>query len=194
MSVNDPASVSVHEPAGRRGGQADGGYVAVGRIAKSHGVRGEVVVEVRTDEPGQRFAAGSMLRARRPGAQPRPLVVETARQHGDRLIVRFDGVADRSAADGLRGAVLTVDLAELPPTQDPDEFYDHQLVGLAVELPGGERVGTVADVLHGAGSDLLVVERDGADDALIPFVQQLVPVVDVAAGRIVVDPPEGLLG
>lgn len=191
--------------------------VAVGRVVKPHGVRGELVVEVRTDEPGQRFAVGATLHidpatgqrgaagkhgaagehgsAGEYGAAGRlgTVTVSSAHQHGERLLVRFAGIADRDAAEELRGALLTVDQEQLPPTADPEEFYDHQLVGLAVELAGGGVVGTVADVLHGPGADLLVVARDDAADALVPFVHQMVPTVDVAGGRIVIDPPEGLL-
>jgi 16S rRNA processing protein RimM len=160
-----------------------------------------LVVEVRTDEPEQRFAVGARLGVRSPGGKPvaptagppAVLTVQAVRRHGARLVVRFEGIADRSGAESLRGAVLTVDLTDLPPAADPDEFYDHQLVGLAVALVDGQALGTVADVLHGPGGDLLVVAREGAGDVLVPFVHQIVPTVDVTAGRIVVDPPEGLL-
>jgi 16S rRNA processing protein RimM len=151
------------------------------------------VVEVRTDEPEQRFAVGATLGVRSPCGEPAALTVQAARRHGGRLVVRFEGIADRSAAESLRGALLTVDRSELPPVADPEEFYDHQLVGLAVALSDGRPIGTVADILHGPGGDLLVVARDGASDALVPFVHQIVPIVDVTSGRIVVDPPEGLL-
>src|SRR5215207_4336104 len=157
--------------------------VAVGRVVKPHGVKGELVVEVRTDEPRQRFAVGSTLHLDRPTSQHSTVTVSSAHQHGERLLVRFAGIADRSAAEELRGALLTVDQEQLPPTADPEEFYDHQLVGLAVVLAGGGVVGTVADVLHGPGADLLVVARDGAAAALVPFVHQRVPTVDVAGGR-----------
>lgn len=159
------------------------------------------MVEVRTDEPEQRFAVGATLAVRSSRGEPAAgtagelamLTVQAVRQHGGRLLVRFEGVADRSAAESLRGALLMVDPTELPPAADPEEFYDHQLVGLAVALVDGRPIGTVADVLHGPGGDLLVVAREGANEALVPFVHQIVPIVDVTAGRIVVDPPEGLL-
>jgi len=167
--------------------------VAVGRVVRAHGIRGELVVEVRTDEPDQRFAVGGVLGLRRASGETGTVTVRSVRRHGERLVVRLDGVGDRSAADGLRGAVLTLDQARLPPTADPEEFYDHELVGLTVELAAGGAVGTVADVVHGPGGELLVVARDGAADALVPFVHQIVPVVDVEGGRIVVDPPDGLL-
>jgi 16S rRNA processing protein RimM len=109
------------------------------------------------------------------------------------LLLRLEGVDDRTAAEQLRGAVLTVSADELPEPEDPDEFHDHQLIGLRVELPDGAVVGTVRDVEHGPAGELLIVARDGQSDALVPFVRDIVPTVDVAGGRLVLTPPEGLL-
>jgi 16S rRNA processing protein RimM len=167
--------------------------LAVGRVIRPHGLRGELVVEVRTDEPDERFAVGSTLDVRKDTGEPRTVTVKAVRPHGGRLVVRFEGVADRTAADGLRGALLTVDSETLSQPADPDEYYDHQLVGLTVELAAGGVVGTVADVVHAPGGELLVVARDGGAEALIPFVRDIVPTVDLDAGRMVIDPPEGLL-
>ncbi|MFI6500843.1 ribosome maturation factor RimM [Nonomuraea typhae] len=165
--------------------------LVVGRVGRPHGVRGEVTVEVRTDEPELRFAPGLAI-ATEPAARG-PLQVETRRWHKDVLLLRFAGVADRDAAERLRGTLLVIDSADVVPSGDPDEFHDHQLIGLAVVTVGGEPVGEVSDVLH-HGQDLLVVRRGkGRDDALIPFVKALVPEVDLEAGKLVVDPPEGLL-
>jgi 16S rRNA processing protein RimM len=102
-------------------------------------------------------------------------------------------VADRDAADGLRGALLTVDSEELPPTGDPDEFYDHQLEGLRVSTASGMPVGTVAEVVHTAGAELLSVRTGSGGEVLIPFVSAIVTSVSLAEGTVVVDPPEGLL-
>jgi 16S rRNA processing protein RimM len=167
--------------------------VTVGRIAKAHGVRGELTVDVRTDEPDLRFAPDSVLRARLRDGTARPLTVATARPHGERLLVRFAEVLTRDVAETLRGALLLVDVADLPPTEDPDEFYDHELEGLAATLADGTPVGTVLEVVHGPGGDLLVLELDGGREVLVPFVHAIVPEVDVAARRVVLDPPEGLL-
>ena len=107
--------------------------LVVGRVVKAHGITGEVVVEVRTDDPDTRFAPGTPLRGRPSrGGPERDYVVESAREHGGRLLVRLDGVADRDAADALRGTLFVVDSEDLPPIDDPDEFYDHQLEGLRV--------------------------------------------------------------
>jgi 16S rRNA processing protein RimM len=167
--------------------------LVVGRIARPHGVRGELAVEVRTDDPELRFAAGAVL-ATEPAAAG-PLKIVRARSHTGKLLLTFDGVADRDAADGLRGVLLVVDSADLEDVADPDEFRDHELIGLAVYGPGGEHIGSVTDVLH-HGQDLLVVAGTGARagaEIMVPFVTPIVPEVDVRGGRIVIDPPAGLL-
>ncbi|WP_271216453.1 ribosome maturation factor RimM [Streptosporangium carneum] len=163
--------------------------LVVGRIGRPHGLRGEVSVEVRTDDPDRRFAPGSAI-ATDP-ASTGPLVVESRRWHSGILLVRFEGVGDRDRAEALRGTMLVIDSADIPPSEDPDEFYDHQLIGLAVVTPDGERVGEVSDVLH-HGQDLLVVRR-GRKEVYVPFVKALVPVIDLERGILVVDGPEGLL-
>lgn len=168
-------------------------HLLVGMIVRPHGLRGELVVEVRTDSPEERFAPGAELVARPGTGADSLLTVESARPHSGRLLVRFVGVPDRDAAEGLRGVKLLVDAASLPPTDDPDEFHAHQLEGLRVELPDGAVVGTVREVAHGPGGELLVVGRSGLPDALVPFVAVIVPVVDLEGGRVVLDPPEGLL-
>ena len=186
--------------------------LVAGRIARPHGVRGEVSVAVHTDEPERRFAVGSVL-ATDP-AEAGPLTVATVRWHTGRLLIGFDGITDRNQAEGLRGVWLTLDSAQAESSDDPDEFHDHELIGLAVVTVSGEPVGRVTDVRH-FGQDLLVIEpagRAGAEPAaagpagpvrpgqsaqpdglLVPFVAAIVPEVDVAAGRLVIDPPPGLL-
>lgn len=174
--------------------------LVVGRVAKSHGVRGELVVEVRTDEPELRFAPGSRLRGRaRSSEAVQMYAVESVREHSGRLLVRLEGVADRAAADALRGTLFLVDTEDLVPSDDPDEFYDHELEGLRVRLVDGTEIGTVNEVLHSAAGELLSIEagdRAGGRagrEILVPFVTAMVPTVSVAEGLIVIDPPEGLL-
>ncbi|WP_024806469.1 ribosome maturation factor RimM [Nocardia sp. BMG51109] len=169
--------------------------LVVGRVAKSHGVHGELVVEVRTDEPELRFAPGAVLRGRAPRArETREYTVESAREHSGRLLVRLQGISDRGAADTLRGTLFLVDTAELPPSEDPDEFYDHELEGLSVRLGDGTVVGTVSEVLHSAAGELLSVRAAERDrEILVPFVTAIVPTVSITEGVIVIDPPEGLL-
>ena len=167
--------------------------LTVGRVVKAHGISGEIVVEVRTDDPDQRFAPGATLRARKSGAAQRNYVIEAARAHGGRLLVRLAGVADRDGADALRGSLFVVEAAELPPIDEPDTYYDHQLEGLAVRDTGGESVGTVAEVLHTAAGELLSITRLDGRELLMPFVSGFVPTVSLADGFLVIDPPEGLL-
>jgi 16S rRNA processing protein RimM len=167
--------------------------LVVGRVAKAHGVGGELAVEVRTDEPDLRFAQDAVVRAKLRDGSHRPLTVVSARPHTDRLLVRFAEVLTRDVAETLRGALLLVDVADLPPSPDPDEFYDHELEGLAAELPDGTPVGTVREVAHGPASDLLVLDLPDGREALVPFVRAIVPEVDLTAQRVVLDPPEGLL-
>lgn len=164
--------------------------LVVGRVGRAHGLRGEVAVDVRTDDPDRRFAPGSTVRTE-PG--DRALIVAATRPHSGRLLVIFEGVTDRTAADQLRGALLTVDTTDLPAIDDPDEFYDHQLVGLAAEHIDGTPLGEVADVLHPPGADLLVIAHVEGREVLVPFVAAMVPVVDVRSGRVVIDPPPGLI-
>src|SRR3984885_13659022 len=172
--------------------------VTVGRIGRPHGVRGDVVVGVRTDEPELRFAPGSRLDPDPVGVGP--LTVAGYRWHSGDLLVRFAEISDRDAAAELGGTWLMVDSAGLGALDDPDEFRDGDLVGLSVRTVDGTVVGTVADVLH-HGQDVLAIDPAGAAGAagaraeqiLIPFVKAIVPEVDVAAGVLVIDPPEGLL-
>jgi 16S rRNA processing protein RimM len=169
--------------------------VVVGRIGRPHGVRGLLTVEVRTDDPDLRFVPGAVLLTDPPARGP--LTVMGRKWHSGTLLLQLAGPAgevygNREAADSLRNTVLLVPLDSLPEIEDPDSYYDHQLVGLTVRLPDDSVVGEVTAVRHEA-QDLLVVRRAGAPEALIPFVSAIVPRVDVAGGFLVVDPPEGLL-
>jgi 16S rRNA processing protein RimM len=169
-------------------------HLVVGRIGKPHGLKGEVSVEPRTDEPDRRFAVGASLRAERnrPGApDTTTLTVTDTRWHSGRLLVTFAEIGDRNAAEDARGTLLVVPVDPDETPEDPEEFYDHQLVGLRVVTPTGEPVGELAEVVHGTAQDLLVV-KVGDREVLVPFVAALVPEVDVAGGRIVVDDRPGL--
>ncbi|WP_242901414.1 ribosome maturation factor RimM [Actinomadura terrae] len=163
--------------------------IVVGRIGRPHGVRGELTIDVRTDEPDTRFAAGTEI-ATDP-ADAGPLTIERARWHSGRLLLRFAGVDDRDRAEDLRGTWLVVEQDDIAPSSDPDDFHDQELIGLAVVTVDGTGIGQVAEVLH-HGQDLLVV-RGAAGEKLVPFVSALVPEVDVAGGRLVINPPPGLL-
>jgi len=165
--------------------------LVVGRVVRAHGIAGEVAVEVRTDSPEVRFADGAVLDTDPP--ERGPLTVLRTRWHSGRLLVCFDGVADRNAAEALRGTALVADSSTSPPGDDPDEFWDHQLAGLVAVTTAGAVLGTVEEVAHPPGADVLVIRAGDGGELLVPFVRAIVPEVDVAGGRVVVDPPEGLL-
>lgn len=172
----------------------DDDTVVVGRIGRPHGVRGLATVEVRTDDPDLRFAPGTVLRTD-PAARG-PLTVVDKRWHSGTLLLQLAAPSGevyetRETVDALRNTMLLVPVAELPAIEDPDSYYDHQLVGLRAQLPDGSVIGEVAAVRHEA-QDLLVIRREDGE-ALVPFVGAIVPTVDVAGGFLVVDPPEGLL-
>ncbi|MER7013452.1 ribosome maturation factor RimM [Saccharopolyspora sp. NPDC000359] len=168
--------------------------LAVGRIVRPHGVRGELVVEVLTDSPELRFAPGSVLGTQLRGKdRGQDLTVAAARPHAGRLLLRAEGVDGREAAEDLRGVLLTVTTDVLEPTEDPDEFHDHELVGLRAVQASGDEVGEVREVIHTPAGELLSVRTADDREVLVPFVTEIVPEVDLAAGTLVIDPPEGLL-
>ena len=169
--------------------------VVVGRIGKPHGIRGEVTVDVRTDEPEKRYVPGVRLLAQPPRGSAfshSSLKIRRARWHQSTLLVAFDEIADRSAAEAARGVVLRATVAADATPDDPDEFYDHQLEGLAAYDVDGTHLGEVTGLVHGA-QDLLRVHTHDGRDALVPFVTALVPEVDLAGGRVVIADRPGLV-
>ncbi|BBY36046.1 ribosome maturation factor RimM [Mycobacterium mantenii] len=173
--------------------------LTVGRVVKAHGISGELVVEIRTDDPAARFSRGNTLRAKpyRGGAE-RSVVIESVREHGGRLLVRLEGITDRDGADELRGTLFVVDSEDLPAIDEADTYYDHQLEGLHVRTVAGEQVGVVAEVLHTAAGELLAVRSeavagDAKREVLVPFVTAIVTSVSLDDGVVEIDPPEGLL-
>lgn len=162
-----------------------GERVVVGTVGRAHGLRGQVTVRPRTDSVGLRFAPGAVV-----WAAGRELTVSGHGLQQGRLVVSFAGIADRSAAEALRGLDLEAEVDTGPV--GADEYHDTTLVGLAVVSPDGAALGEVVGVQHHPAQDLLVV-RTPAGERLVPFVEALVPEVDPAAGRVVVDPIPGLL-
>jgi 16S rRNA processing protein RimM len=161
----------------------------VGVIGRPHGVRGEVAVELRTDEPERRFAPGQVLREE---GGMRLFTVRSVRDHSGRLLVRFAELVDRAGAEAARGTLL---IAAVEPNQrpaEPGEFYDWQLIGLRVTTPDGTDVGTVGSVLHLPAQDVLEIQT-AAGARLVPFVETLVPDIDLEAGRLTVVNLAGLL-
>ena len=169
--------------------------VVVGRIGRPHGVRGEVTVEVRTDDPDLRFVPGAVLRTDPPDRGP--VTIAGVHWHSGTLLLRLEGIDSREAAETVRNTELLVGVADLPAIEEPDSYYDHQLVGLTARLPDGTVLGEITVVRHEAQDLLVVRRREGGGatgaDVLIPFVSAIVPTVDLDGGFVVVDPPEGLL-
>ncbi|MEV5510947.1 ribosome maturation factor RimM [Streptomyces orinoci] len=165
--------------------------LVVGRIGRAHGIRGEVTVEVRTDEPELRLGPGAVLATDPAGAGP--LTIESGRVHSGRLLLRFAGVADRNAAEALRNTLLIAEVDPDETPEDPEEYYDHQLMDLDVVTVDGTLVGRITEISHLPSQDLFIVERPDGGEVMIPFVSEIVTEIDLDAQRAVVDPPRGLL-
>ncbi|MGO1318199.1 MAG: ribosome maturation factor RimM [Cellulomonadaceae bacterium] len=161
--------------------------LTVARIGKAHGLRGEVALDLRTDDPAARFAVGQVLDTE--PASRGPLTVLRTRDLNGRWYVQFAEAGDRDAAEALRGVELVAD----PRVDEEDAWYPHELAGLRAELADGRVVGEVAGLEHLPAHDALVVREPDGTRTLIPFVRAIVPVVDVPGGRVVLDPPGGLL-
>ncbi|MFD7610551.1 ribosome maturation factor RimM [Streptomyces sp. NPDC059828] len=165
--------------------------LVVARIGRAHGVKGEVTVEVRTDEPELRLGPGAVLHTDPVSAGP--LTIETGRVHSGRLLLRFEGVRDRNGAEALRNTLL---IAEVDPDErpdEPDEFYDHQLMDLDVVLADGTEVGRITEISHLPSQDLFIVERPDGTEVMIPFVEEIVAEIDLEEQKAVITPPPGLI-
>ena len=158
------------------------------RLGKPHGIRGEVTVEVRTDDPDARFVPGAVFET---DPDIGALTLERARWHRDRLLLTFAEVADRTRAEEIRNTLLLVDAAD--DEVEDDAWSVDELVGLEVHLAAGGAVGTVADLTVGAVQDLLHVRTPDGREVLVPFVEEIVPEVDLETGRVLLTPPPGLL-
>ncbi len=166
----------------------------VGHVARAHGIRGEVSVQVRSDVPERRFAVGNVLFTDHPDVPT--LTVAAARPHSGRLLVTFEEVMLRDVAEALQGSLLLIDADQAGvATEDAedDAWWDTDLIGLSARTVDGTELGPVTDVLHNPGGELLVIGRAVGGDLLVPFVRDIVPTVDPAAGIVIVDPPPGLL-
>ncbi len=161
--------------------------LVVARVGRAHGIRGEVTVRLHTDVPDVRFVPGAVL-----FTSSRPLTLSSVRDHNGTLLLGFEEIADRTAAEALRGVRLEAEV-EIETEREDDAWFDHELVGLRVEGPDGAPLGRVSGVEHLPAQDLLEVERDDGERRLVPLVAAIVPVVDVAGRRVVVDAPPGLL-
>ena len=160
----------------------------VARIGKPHGIRGEVTVQVLTDAPEDRFIPGTEFVVE--PASSGPLTVSSARWNKDILLLGFEEVADRNQAETLRGAKLFIETADLD--EDDDEgWYEHELVGLEARV-GDQVVGKVTALNTAPAQDLLMVTTPEGGEILVPFVEQIVPEVNIGEGYILLTPPDGL--
>jgi len=165
----------------------------IGRLTKAHGLKGALKLELFTDEPEKRFVPGAEFTLQVPTASKwhgKTLTLTELRWYNGHAVGFFEGVDDRTEAETLVKAILWVsqDVKELP--EEPDAWYDHQLVGLSA-VRDGDQVGTVARVDHFPAQDLLAIKTD-AGEVLVPFVKAIVPEVDLAAGTVTLTPPPGL--
>jgi 16S rRNA processing protein RimM len=160
----------------------------VARIGKPHGIRGEVTVQVLTDAPGDRFVPGTEFVVE--PASAGPLTVHSARWNKDILLLAFEEIETRNEAETLRGAKLFIETEELEDNDD-EGWYEHELVGLEARV-GSQVVGKVSGLNTMPVQDLLVVKTPDGKEILIPFVEQIVPEVNVAEGYVLVTPPAGL--
>jgi 16S rRNA processing protein RimM len=169
--------------------------LVVARVGRAHGIRGEVTVELRTDSPDQRFRPGvelfTVAPPRSTAQAPSTLTLRSVRDHNGVLLLSFEGIDDRNAADEIRGLILEAEIDQ--DEQEADAWFDHQLIGLAAVDPAGRPLGEVAAVEHPGAQDRLIVRRPDGVPRMVPFVTAIVPTVDVESGRVVIDAPAGLI-
>jgi 16S rRNA processing protein RimM len=160
--------------------------VVVGHVTKAHGIRGEVAVEVRSDNP-DRFVDGASVYTH----DGRSLTMERAHEHGARMLVKFEGVDDRSAAEALRGQELVVPESWLPAL-DEGEYWPFQLEGCMVETESGRSLGSITEVIANPASDLWVATDDVGEETLVPAIRDVIVEVDIAGKRVLVRDVPGL--
>ncbi len=167
--------------------------LVVARVGRAHGLRGEVTVELHTDDPGGRFVPGAVFatQARAGSGVPVELTLASARRHRETWLLGFVEVPDRTGAEGLRGTRLLAEADEGAP--EDDAWYEDDLVGLVAVSPSGETLGEVVGLEVGPGQDRLLLRLTDGSPALVPLVAAIVPEVDVETRRVVVDAPRGLL-
>ncbi len=164
----------------------------VGRLVKAHGLKGALKVELYTDDPDKRFVPGAEFSLQVPPASPwhgKTVTLRELRWYNGHPVAFLEGIEDRTAAETIVKAILWID-ADVQAEQEPDAWYDHQLVGLKA-LRDGVEVGEIVRVDHLPAQDLLVVKA-GDREVLVPFVQAIVPAVDIEAGTVTLTPPTGL--
>lgn len=166
-------------PRPRRSAEPPDGYVAVGRVAGAWGIRGEVKIQPFANSPA-RFAPGAEVYV-----DGRAAIVQSARPHRAGLVARLSGVQDRTAAENLAGALLTVPEDALAPLPEGD-YYHFQLIGMAVFSEDCEPLGEIAEIVEAPGNDVYIIRKDGARDLLIPAIKEVIVGIDVPAARMTV--------
>ena len=172
---------------GRVDNKAGPRYLVIGRVAKPWGIQGEVKVEIMTDFP-DRF---SLLRKIYLGPKAVPFILEGFRLHKGAALLKLEGCQDRAAVEKLRGQLVQIPIEEAMPLEQ-DEYYEHQIVGLAVWTAGGEHLGTVDKIISTGSNDVYVVRGKGRE-VLIPALEDVVLEVNLAQGRLIVELIEGLI-
>ena len=157
----------------------------VGRIGRAHGILGEATIEVRTDQPADRFAVGGRVQTDEHGE----LAISSHRWHNGILLLGFDGISNRNEIEKFRDTLMYAEVDIEAEGENEDDFHVLQLIGCVAYLESGEEFGQVTDVINLPAQDLLAIETTSGE-VLIPFVHQLVPVVDVAKKRMTVIPPQ----
>jgi 16S rRNA processing protein RimM len=170
--------------------EEDTEYLLVGRIVKPHGLRGEVLIRVLSDNP-DRFAAGAELLWGPDLDSAQPITIVSSRDHKGALLVFFDGIHSLEEAEPLREWLLFVEASEIGELEDEDAFWEHEVIGLDVVHVNGTALGRVADVLARPAQDLWSIQT-ASGEVLFPAAKELVVSVDLDAGKVVIDPPEGL--
>ncbi len=163
--------------------------LVVGRLGRPHGVQGEISVEIRTDEPEERFKNGVTLFLKE---NKKNLTVSTSRWHQQKMLVKFDEITDRDMADEIKGKTLMVTIDENQLENKKDQYYEFQLVNLNVKDNKNNLLGKVKEVISGNAQDLIVVEANNQKEVMVPFVKQIVKDVDLVNKEIKMDPPPGL--
>ena len=161
----------------------------VGRIGRAHGIAGEATIEVRTDESEDRFALGARVQTDAIGE----LTITSRRDHNGVLLLSFENITDRNGIEKLRDTLMYSDVDIDAPGVDDDDYHVLQLIGCTAFLDSGEKFGEVSDVINLPGQDLLAI-ASASGEVLIPFVHQLVPVVDIKNKRLTVIPPSLAMG
>lgn len=164
--------------------------LVVGRIGRAHGLRGEVTIEVRTDNPEERFAVGNILVT--DPSERGPLEIESLRNHNGTYLLSFKGRQDRNQAESLRNTILLADI-DIDQRESSDDFHISEIVGLTVKNESGLTIGSVTDVLELPSQDTLVIKTTQGQEFLLPFVRKHVPTVDLEKKEIIIDNYEGLI-